>query len=202
MRHPLTETFKLLGFDGPSDLVASAYGLKALPLFVLKIQVSGTLLAAIVAFSTKWIWKPPLAMVLLIGLDILNAWYGYQADVKLRGAGFKWDELQRTFGKIVGTLLVLTLIKNLINSYEYYAYAADVVFAWLFTYKGRKLAAKMVALKVVEGGLPKLIAGLVASKFGPYIVDYIQKKPVEVPTPGPAVEPAPTPEGAQTPEAA
>ncbi|QIX61868.1 hypothetical protein HER32_12015 [Hymenobacter sp. BT18] len=194
MRHSFIEFYKLLGFRGPKDLLASAYGLKAYSLPLLKIQISGTLLAAVVAFCTKWVWSPPLAMVLLLALDVLNAWYGYRVDVTLRGGHFKFEELQRTFGKVVGTLLVLTCIKNLINSYEYYAYAADVVFAWLFTYKLRKLVAKMVALKVVEGGLPKLIMGLLASKFGPYIVDHIQKKE---PTP----EPAPDSTPASTPDA-
>ncbi|TGE29742.1 hypothetical protein [Hymenobacter metallicola] len=185
MRHTHTEFFKLLGFQGARDMVASAFGLKAYPLPLLKIQLSGTLLAAVVAFCAKWIWSPPSAMFLLLALDLLNARYGYLADVKLRGGRFHWDELQRTAGKMLATLLVLMAVKNAINSYEYYSYAADVVFAWLFTHKLRKLVVKMVALKVVEGGLPKLILGLLASKFGPYIVDAVQKKE---PAPEPASE--------------
>lgn len=199
VRHPFYESFRLLGFNGPSDLAASAYGLKSYSVFLLKVQLSGTLLAAVVAFSAQWIWNPPLAMCLLLGLDLLNAWYGYQADVKLRAGHFKWDELQRTFGKLLATVLVLALVKNAINAYEYYAYMADVVFAWLFTHKLRKVVVKMVALKVVEGGLPKLIGGLLASKFGPYIVDYVQGRPVLKPEPETEVEPAPS-EAAPTPE--
>jgi hypothetical protein len=176
VRHSFFETFKLLGFRGPRDLAASAFGLKSYPLPLLKIQLSGTLLTAILAFCAQWIWNPPSAMFLLVALDVLNARYGYLVDTKLRGGRFKWEEMQRTAGKILATLFVLAAVKNAINSYEYYSYTADVVFAWLFTHKLRKLVVKMVALKVVEGGLPKLILGLLASKFGPYIVDAVQKK--------------------------
>jgi hypothetical protein len=205
VREPILETFKLLGFNGPRDFAASAYGLKSYSFPLLKVQLSGTLLAAVVAFCAKWVWNPPLAMLLLVVLDILNAWYGYQADVKLREGHFKWDELQRTFGKMLATVLVLALVKNAINAYEYYGYMADVVFAWLFTHKLRKVVVKMVALKVVEGGLPKLILSLLASKFGPYIVDAVQKRPAEPrpeePTPILPVEPASV-EEAITPEPA
>ncbi|WP_400190660.1 hypothetical protein [Hymenobacter sp. B81] len=176
VRHTLIEFYKLLGFRGPRDLAASALGLKAYPLPLLKIQLSGTLFAAILAFCAKWVWDPPSALGLLVALDVLNAVYGYKVAVRLKGERFKWEELQRTFGKVVATVLVLMAVRWAINSYEYYSYAADVVFAWLFTHKLRKLVLKMVALKVVEGGLPKLILGLLASKFGPYIVDLAQKK--------------------------
>ena len=175
----LRETFKLLGFTGAKDLLGSAFGLKAYTWPLLKIQVSGTLLAVLLTFLTRWVWDPPGALLVLIALDLLNARYGFLVAKKLKGEGFKWEEFQRTFGKVTSTLILLALLKNTINAYPYYSYAADGLFAWLFTYKMRKLAAKMVALKVQEGGLPKILLGLLSSKYAPYVVDSLQKKEEE-----------------------
>jgi hypothetical protein len=63
----------------------------------------------------------------------------------------------------------------------YYRVLADLIFGWLFSAKLRKLVVKLVALKVAEGGFPKLlqrfIEAILASKFGPYLVDHAQRVP-------------------------
>jgi hypothetical protein len=184
--------FKLLGFTGLKDMLASAYGLKSYAWPVLALQLSGTLLTVLAAFCAQWIWDPPLAIAVLVGLEILNTVYGLKVARTVKKEPLTWAKFERVFGKIVGTLLLLMAVKNAINSYAYYRVLADLIFGWLFSAKLRKLVVKMVALKVAEGGLPKLmrsvIESVLASKFGPYLVDHAQRVPPVAAKP-PAVEP-------------
>jgi hypothetical protein len=177
-RNTIKETFKLLGFAGPSDLLASALGLKLYSWPALKFYLVGSVLAGAAAFCTRWIWEPPSALVLLVALDALNARYGYLVAKKLKQQGFKWDEFQRTFGKMLSTVLVLAIVRNAINAYPYYDWLADLIFGWLFITKTQKVASKMVALKVQEEGLPNLLQGaikwLLNTKLAPFLVDTIQ----------------------------
>lgn len=196
MRQILTEIYKLLGFSGPADLAASAYGLKAYSLPLLKIQLSGTLLATGVLFCTRFIWDPPSALFLLVALDLLNAIYGYQVSKKLKGVGFRFDEFQRTGGKVISTLLVLAILKNAINAYDFFKTIDLVVFGWLFTTKARKVISKMVALKVQEEGLPALLQQFLNTKLAALLVDNAQGvKPPAAELPAePSTEPAPAPD--------
>jgi hypothetical protein len=184
--------FKLLGFTGLQDMLASAYGLKSYAWPVLAVQLSGTLLAVLVAFCAKWIWDPPLAIAVVVGLEMLDTVYGIKVARTVKKEPFTWAKFERVFGKIVGTLLLLMAVKNAINSYAYYRVLADLIFGWLFSAKLRKLVVKMVALKVAEGGFPKLlqrfIEAILASKFGPYLVDHAQGLPPAAAQP-PAAEP-------------
>jgi len=197
--------FKLLGFTGLQDMLASAYGLKSYAWPVLAVQLSGTLLAVLVAFCAQWIWNPPLAIAVLVGLEMLDTVYGLKVARTVKKEPITWEKFERVFGKIVGTLLILMAVKNAINSYAYYRVLADVIFGWLFSAKLRKLVVKLVALKIAEGGLPKLlrsfIQSLLASKFGPYLVDHAQGLPPAAAKPAAApVSPLPS-EGHESPSA-
>ena len=186
--------FKLLGFAGLKDMLASAYGLKSYAWPVLALQLSGTLLTVLVAFCAQWIWDPLLAIAVLVGLELLNTIYGLKVARTVKKEPFTWEKFERVFGKIVGTILLLMAVKNAINSYAYYRVLADLIFGWLFSAKLRKLVVKLVALKIAEGGLPKLLRSLIesvlASKFGPYLVDHAQGLPPAAAKPA-AVEPVP-----------
>jgi hypothetical protein len=197
--------FKLLGFTGLQDMLASAYGLKSYAWPVLALQLSGTLLTVLVAFCAKWIWDPPLAIAVLVGLELLDTVYGLKVARTVKKEPLTWAKFERVFGKIVGTLLLLMAVKNAINSYAYYRVLADGIFGWLFSAKLRKLVVKMVALKIAEGGLPKLlqtfIASILASKFGPYLVDNAQRvPPTAQPPAAEPVSPLPS-EGHESPPA-
>jgi hypothetical protein len=178
-RSTYTETFKLLGFAGIKDLLASALGLKSYSWGALKIYLLTTSVAAVGAFCTHWIWNPPSALFLLLFLDLANARYGYLVAKKLKGQGFRLEEFQRTFGKLLATIIVLTIVRNAINAYSYYELLADAVFAWLFTTKTQKVVSKMVTLKVSEEGLPNVfkaaLRALLNSKLGPLLVDKVQQ---------------------------
>lgn len=173
-----TSLLKDLGFTSAKDWLASAYGVSAYSLPLLKIQVSATGIAAVVAFSAKWIWDPPQALAVLLVLDLLNGIYGWKVAVKVRGGKFQFSEAQRTVGKILSTLIILHLTKWSIDSYP----ALKVVrldfgmFCWLAGLKGRKLLTKMVALRLQEGGLANFIRDFVLSRFGEYFVSAEQGK--------------------------
>jgi hypothetical protein len=174
----LYETFKLLGFSGPRDLLASGFGLQPYTWGALKLYAMATGLTAVAAFCTHWIWDPPSALGLLLFLDLVNARYGYLVAKKIKGHGFRWDEFQRTFGKLVATIIVLAVVRNAINAYPYYELLADAVFGWLFTTKMQKVVSKMVTLKVQEEGLPNLLQAvlkwLLSTKLAPFLVDSLQ----------------------------
>lgn len=194
LRTLFLEVYKLLGFRGARDFAASALGLKMYTPTVLGIQISGTLLAALIPFTKKWIWDPPLALLVLASLEVLNTIYGMQVAKRVKKEPITWEKFERIIGKLLAMLIILMLVRNTINSYPYYDVLADLIFGWFFSTKLRKVISKMVALKVAEGGLPKIIQGFVmsilSSKFGPYLVDGAQgiKPPVvseQAPEPAP-----------------
>ena len=180
LRATYTTILKDLGFTSTRDWLSSAYGFTAYSLPLLKIQVSAAGLAAVVAFSAKWIWDPPQALAVLLVLDGLNGVYGWKVAVKVRGGKFQFSEAQRTVGKILSTLIILHLTKWSIDSYPL---LKDVrldfgMFCWLAGLKGRKLLTKMVALRLQEGGLANFIKAFITSRFGEYFVATDQGKKV------------------------
>lgn len=203
-RTTLHETLKLLGFRNGPDLLASALGIQFYSWSAFKFYLAGASLATAAAFCTHWLWNPPSALVLLLFLDLANARYGWQVAKKLKHATWDWQEFQRTFGKLIATLIVLAVVRNLINAYDYYELLADGVFGWLFFTKTQKVVSKMVTLKVSEEGLPAVfmqaLKWLLSTKLAPFLVDNAQTKPG---TPLPTADPnAPTTPAATTPTAA
>ena len=198
------EIAKMAGFRGVGDALGSAFGLKLYPLPLLKIQLAGASLVAVGAFASQWVWEPPLAILVLLGLDVLNGIYGYRVAVSIKGEGFRWSEFNRTFAKLIATIVLLGLVKNTINSYAYYEPLADFLFGWLFTRKISKLTLKMAALKVQEQGVPKILAAavreLLRSKLGPYLVDALQTKPRTTATAAAAAVPPADVESAASPD--
>lgn len=188
-----------LGFRSGGDLLSGAIGWQAYGAGVLKWLAASTLLTSAVAFCTRWIWNPPSALFLLLFLDLANGWYGYQVAKKLKGERFKWAEFTRLGGVMLSTLIIMGVVRNAINSYPYYEPLADVVFGWLFTVRGKKVIAKMVALKVQEEGAASIfqstLKALLASKMGALIVDSVQQPsaPAAPASPAAPEQPSSTP---------
>ena len=198
---PLRTTYQsilsTLGFKDGSDLLSGALGWQAYGAGVLKWLAAGTLLTSTVSFCTRWIWNPPSALFLLLFLDLANGWYGYQVAKKLKGERFKWNEFTRLGGVMISTLIIMGVVRNAINSYPYLELLADAVFGWLFSVRGKKVIAKMVALKVQEEGAASIfqsaLKALLASKMGALVVDSIQQPPVRESAPAnPAVTDQPS----------
>lgn len=193
---------KQLGFNSGKELLA-AFGVQHYPPLLLKLQLVFTFFsaAALVGFVEQWVWEPPAAALLLVGIDLFNFWYGWQVARKLRKERFSFTKAHETFGVIVSTLVLLAIIHWAILSYDYWKYAADMLFAWLFVFKTRKLLAKMAALKLQSGELGSLIGQWFKTKMAASVVDALQQTPPSHVTPpaSPAAEPAvdavqPTPE--------
>jgi hypothetical protein len=182
---PLRATYhsilSTLGFKNGGDLLSGAIGWQAYGAGVLKWLAAGTLVTSTVSFCTRWIWNPPSALFLLLFLDLANGWYGYQVAKKLKGERFKWSEFTRLGGVMISTLIIMGVVRNAINSYPYLELLADAVFGWLFSVRGKKVIAKMVALKVQEEGAASIfqsaLKALLASKLGALVVDEVQRNP-------------------------
>lgn len=187
------EFYKLLGLRGPSDLLDSLLGIRPYTWPELKLQAIAT---AIIAFLSQWVWAPPYALAILLALDVGNAVYGTLIATRIKRLPFSWNELHRTFGKMLATVFVLALLRGAILAYPYYAPLAHVLFAWLFSRKMAKLTAKMAALKVQETGLPNLFKSMVQmvlkSTYGAAIVDAAQDRPTPAIPPGQPEASAPT----------
>jgi hypothetical protein len=179
------EFTKLLGFRDGSDLLRGAFGVQLYTSGALKGLAVGVVVASATAFCTRWIWNPPSALLLLVFLDLANGRYGYQVSKKLRGVGFKWSEFQRLGGIIISTLIIMGVVRNCINIYPHAEVMADVVFGWLFTTKAKKVADKMVALKLQEAGLANILKNslqyFLGTKYGPLLVDSVQEVPAKEP---------------------
>ena len=172
------EFYKLLGLRGPGDLLDSMLGLKLYRWPDLKIQAAATL---IISFLSQWIWHPPYALAILLALDAGNAVYGTLVSIRIKRVPFSWNELHRTFGKMLATVFVLALLRGAILAYPYYSPLAHVMFAWLFSRKMAKLTTKMASLKVQEIGMPNLFRAMVQllinSNAGKALVDAAQARP-------------------------
>ena len=181
------EFYRMLGLHGPGDLLDSLLGIKMYKWQEFKLQAAIT---ALIAFLSQWVWHPPYALAILMGLDLFNAIYGTLVSVRIQKEKFKWQEAHRTFGKLFATFLTCALLRGAIVAYPYYEPTAHILFGWLFSRKMAKLTQKMAALKVQESGMPNLVTGAIKmflqSKYGDLLVDAAQdkKKPEdEPPTP-------------------
>lgn len=176
-----TTFFNEWGFAGPNDYFLTILGLKTLPFF--NLQLVGTVVAAGFAFCANWIWDPPGAAFLIIGMSLVNARYGYLVSKKIKGEGFRWSKFHRTFSVVVSDLLIMSLLHIAIKYYPYYSFMADLLFGWLLTHKGRAILHHMVMLNLQEGGLAgflrKYIIKIFESKAGIQVVDSLQEKPKE-----------------------
>ncbi|MBG8553077.1 hypothetical protein [Hymenobacter guriensis] len=203
MSHFFLEIYKLLGFRSGRDMLESAFGLKFYSVQLLKIQISTTMLASVVGFCAQWIWDPPSALFLLLAMEVLNTFYGIRVAKKIKKEPFSFEKFCRFFGKLFAVLAVLSMVKNMINSYEAVKVVDFTVFIWLAGTKLRKIISKQVALRVMEDGLPGVIQQFIqqflSTKVAALLVDAAQGvKPAPADLPSPNPEPAP-PTEPQTP---
>jgi hypothetical protein len=186
----LDEIFRHRGFSGAGDYFATIFGLKPLPFF--NVQVIGLAFSAFVAFATNWIWNPPGAVGLLIFQDIVNAYYGYQANKKLTGE--KWSALkfQKTWSIIASDIVSCAMLHVAIKYYPLYAPLATVLFSWLFFYKLRAIFTHFTLLGYQGAMYAKLFVGmlqsLLKSQVGTELVDNLQKTDNDVKDTNPRVD--------------
>jgi hypothetical protein len=157
--------FKEWGFTDGKDYITTVLGLKALPFFTL--QLFGTAFGTVLAFFASWIWNPPGAAILIIGMTLVNARYGYL-----------FSKFHRTFSIVVSDLLIMSMLHIAIKYYPYYEFAADLLFGWLLAHKGRAILHHMALLRLQEGGLTgylkEYLMKVLKQKVGADLVDNIQ----------------------------
>jgi hypothetical protein len=169
--------FRTFGFLGFWDYAKTALGLSLIPFFSL--QLFGSIAIGALTWFSNWVWNPPVGAALILSMTLVNAWYGYQVNKKIKKEKFTFQKFQRTFAIMAADLLIMAIITTSIHLYSYYEPLADILFGWYLTNKLRQIIYHMSLLKLQSGGLAKFlkmtILNLVTSKIGVDIVDSLQK---------------------------
>ncbi|GAA4353043.1 hypothetical protein GCM10023185_13270 [Hymenobacter saemangeumensis] len=135
-----------------------------------------------VGFFEKWIWNPPGAAFLILGMDLVNAWYGYKANKALRGEPFSLRKFTRTFAIMVTDMLGFAMLHHAINFYPWFTTAGDVLFSYYFTTKLTDIWGHWKEMKLSKGEfvglliahISGMLAGLLKSRAAAEVVDAVQ----------------------------
>jgi signal transduction histidine kinase len=169
--------FRTFGFLGFWDYAKTVLGLSLIPFFSL--QIFGSIGLGFITWFSDWVWNPPVGAALILSMTLINAFYGYQVNHKIKKEKFTFQKFQRTFAIMAADLLIMAIITTSIHLYNYYEPLADILFGWYMTNKLRQIIYHMSLLKLQSGGLSKFlkmaILNLVNSKIGDSIVDSLQQ---------------------------
>lgn len=143
------EIFKNWGFDGSYDYVTTALGIKKTPFYA--VQTAAFMIAWLLTFVSEWIWDPPAAAMLLVGMTCANAYYGYLANKSTKGENWEWRKFRKTAHIIASDLLAMAFLHWIITLYPYYERGADVLFAHLAGFRFRELFLHWKALGYKKG---------------------------------------------------
>lgn len=171
--------FRAWGFRSGRDYFVTVLGLKATVLVPSQgaLAVFGTGLA----FWGTWVWEPPGAAFLILAMDLVNAFYGYRANKRIRGESFSWLKFQKTWAIMVTDLFGFAMLHIAIKYYPYYSLAGDALFGYYFAYKMGQIFEHWAALKLQNGTFAtyfrSYLLKLLQSKLGADLVDSIQSRP-------------------------
>lgn len=192
-----TDIFKAWGFDSPTDYVKTVLGVKT---FSAAITPAALKLAFVcmgygLAMWGSWVWHPPGASFLILGMDLANFWYGYQVARQIKGEKFKGIKFQKTFSVMASDILAMSMVHHGTKYLAHSEGLRDVLFSYLFGFKFTAIFNHWILLKLQSGSFMayfrEWMMGFLNSKAGKQTVDIIQNRP-PAPEP-PADEPEPTP---------
>lgn len=197
LRTFFTDIFEQWGFDSPTDYVKTVLGVKSMTAAItpIALKVSFVALGLGLSLWTTWIWNPPGASFLILGMDLANAWYGYQVARQIKGEKFNRFKFQKTYSIIVSDILLMSMMHQAIKHYPYYASGRDVLFSYLFGFKFTGIFNHFVMLKLQSGSLVgyfrEWMLKVLQTKVGAQMVDAVQGR--EPSPPPPAAEPEAAP---------
>lgn len=205
----LTDIFRAWGFESGGDYLRTVLGVKSLTATVtpLALKISFLLGGFGLSFWSTWIWQPPEASFLVLGMNLVNAWYGYQVAKKVKGERFSRLKFQKTASVMVSDILAMSMMHIAIKHYPYYETGRHVLFGYLFGYKLTSIFNHWVMLKLQSGSLVtyfrQWMLTMLASRMGVELVDSMQKAPADpaaellpAPLPSPPADAAPAPDPA------
>ncbi|KAA3438455.1 hypothetical protein [Rufibacter hautae] len=174
----LSEIFQQWGFTNGRDYLITVLGIKAMPAWSLLLNLVGAAVTGLFVFMAKWVWEPPGAALLIIGMELLNARYGYLVSKKIKGEPFSVKKFRRTFGMVASDVLLLSMIHHAIKFYPNYSPLSHLLFGWLFLHRAQDILKHMTDLKLQDGGLAgflrRWLMNRLRSEVGAHIVDNIQ----------------------------
>ena len=147
----LNGLFQYWGFSSAEDYFSTALGIKRSS-YVL-VQVSAFFVAWLYTFVNNWIWQPPEAAFILVGMTMANAYYGYRVSKQMRNENFSWRKFRKTGHIIASDLLAMAFLHRIIMLYPYYSAGADVLFAHFAAFKFRELFVHWRLLDLKKEGL-------------------------------------------------
>ena len=197
-----TDIFRAWGFDSPADYAKTVLGVKSMTAAItpaaFKILFVGVGLS--LSMWSSWVWHPPGASFLILGMDLVNAWYGYQVARQIKGEKFSRLKFQKTFSIVVSDILAMSMIHQAIKYFPYYESGRDVLFSYLFGIRFTAIFNHWVMLKLQEGTFMgyfrEWIMKVLQTKLGAQVVDSVQDRVMPPDTPP---EPAPAPDEPATP---
>jgi len=160
------QVFGVWGFKGIWDYVSTVLGLSIMPFFNLQLIVAGA--AAWYIWVSKWIWAPPMGAILIFSMTIINAYYSFKVDKRIKKIPFSFQKVSHTFSIICTDLLIMAIINMAIQIYSYYEPLADVLFGWYFANKLRQILYNMTLLQLQQGGLARFLKT--------YIMQFLKSK--------------------------
>lgn len=192
-----TDIFRAWGFASGVDYVKTISGWKALTASVSPIALKVGFMGAGVAlgFWADWIWNPPGASFLLLGMNVVNARYGYLVAKRVKHERFSRIKFQKTFSISVSDLLALAMLHWAIKYFPYYETGRDILFGYLFGYKATGIFNHWAILKLQSGDLVnhfrQWLVNVLQSRAGVEVVDSIQQQSPAVPATPSSDEPTP-----------
>ena len=193
-----TDIFRAWGFSGPADYARTVLGVKTMTAAVTPaaLKVVFVLLGYGLTFWGSWVWHPPGASFLILGMDLVNAWYGYQVARQIKSEKFKLIKFQKTFSVMASDILAMSMVHHGTKYLPLSEGLRDVLFSYLFGFKFTAIFNHWVLLKLQSGSFVSYFRDwmmrFLTTKMGAQVVDSVQNRPPEPepPTAPPADEPA------------
>ncbi len=191
-----TDIFRAWGFDSPADYARTVLGLKTFSAAITPaaLKVAFVLLGYGLTYWGTWVWHPPGASFLILGMDVVNAWYGYQVARQIKAEKFKLIKFQKTFSVMVSDVLAMSMVHH---GTQYLAHSEglrDMLFSYLFGFKFTAIFNHWVLLKLQSGSFAayfrEWLMKFLNTKMGAQLVDVKQN---HAPEPEPAAPPADEP---------
>jgi hypothetical protein len=196
----VTDIFRAWGFESGKDYARTVLGIKAISATITPVALKTVfmVLGFGLSFWAHWVWYPPEVSFLILAMNFINAYYGYQVAKQIKGERFQRIKFQKTFSVTVSDMLAMSMMHIAIRSYPHLENGRHVLFAYLFGFKFTGIFNHWGALKLQEGRfatfLREWLLQVLNSKLGAQVVDAIQDhKPADE---APATNPTPTDEPA------
>lgn len=165
--------FQNWGFRSTCDYITTSLGVRKTS--YISIQLFALLMGWFLTFIADWIWDPPGAALILVGMTVANAYYGFLV-ARARGEKWSWRKFRKTGHVIASDLLAMAILHWIITFYPYYEKGADLLFAHFAGFKFKELFVHWRQLDFKKSGLTTIL-GVLKLKEVQEVIDKTQGRP-------------------------